>query len=74
MKEKLMNILEEIRPDIDFINETKLIDNGLLDSFDIVSLVQELNENFDISVSVDELVPHNFNSIENMIELINSKK
>ena len=42
--EELMNILEELRPDVDFETETGLIANGILDSFDIVTLVTELND------------------------------
>ena len=48
-REELMGILEETRPDIDFEKETALIDNELLDSFDIISIVSEINDAFDIS-------------------------
>ena len=68
--EELMNILEELRPDVDFENATGLIANGILDSFDIVSLVAELNDNFDIEIKPNHLVPENFNSAEAMMELI----
>ena len=67
---ELMNILEELRPDVDFENETGLIDNGILDSFDIVSLVGELNEAFDIEISPNDLIPENFNSAEAMFALV----
>ncbi len=70
MKEQLMNILEELRPDIDFTKETALIDDGVLDSFDIVSLVGELNDNFNIEINVDDLLPENFNSADAMLELV----
>lgn len=73
MKERILKILEELRPDVEFEKETKLIDEGILDSFDIVTLVLELNEEFDIDVSVDELVPENFNSVNAMIELVEEK-
>lgn len=62
--EELYNILEEIRPDIDFRDEQHLVDDGLLDSFDIVSIVSELNDHFDIAIRVTELRPENFNSAE----------
>jgi acyl carrier protein/ribosomal protein S18 acetylase RimI-like enzyme len=62
--EKFYGILEEIRPDIDFKKETQLVDDGLLDSFDIVSIVSELNDYFDIAIRVSELNPENFNSAE----------
>lgn len=70
MKEKLLALLEEIRPDVDFENEKLLIDGGVLDSFDIISIAQEMNETFDIEVDVEELEPYNFNTIEAMMELI----
>lgn len=62
--QRIIEILEGIRPDIDFVNEKKLIDDGLLDSFDIVSIISELNDEYNISIRVNELGPENFNSIE----------
>ncbi len=70
MKEQLMKILEDLRSDVDFETETALIDDEILDSFDIVSLVSELNDNFDIAINVDDLLPENFNSADAMLELI----
>lgn len=69
--EKLYKILEGIRSDIDFRNNTvKLIDDGLLDSFDIIAIIGELNEAFEVEISVEELLPENFNSPEAMMDLI----
>lgn len=70
MKEQLMEILTELRPDVDFEAEQELIDGGVLDSFDIVSLVGELNDAFDIEINVEDLLPENFNSVAAMLELI----
>ena len=70
IKEKVIEILGDINPDIDYTSETSLIDGGLLDSFDIVSLVGELNDAFDISITVVDLVPENFNSADAMAELV----
>ena len=71
MREKVIQILEGIRVDIDFNNtEQKLIDDEMLDSFDIISIVGELNEAFDVDISVDELLPENFNTPDAMVELI----
>lgn len=67
---ELMEILEELRPDVDFESEKALITDGILDSFDIVALVGELNEEFDIEIKPNNLVPDNFNSAEAMFELI----
>lgn len=68
--EELIKILSEIRPDVDFTNEKKLIDDGILDSFDIISIVSELNDAYDIEIDVEDLEPENFNTIEAMLELI----
>ena len=68
--DELMEILEELRPDVDFENETALITDGILDSFDIVALVGELNDAFDIEIKPNNLVPDNFNSATAMMALI----
>ena len=70
--EKILQILKSIRSDIDFENETKLIDDGLLDSFDIVSIVAELCAEYDITITIDQLEPENFNSASAMLDLVNS--
>lgn len=70
MKEQLMAILAELRPDVDFAAEEALIDDGILDSFDIVSLVGELNDTFDVEINVEDLLPENFNSADAMLELV----
>lgn len=70
MEEKLLEILNEINPEVDYENETAIIDDGLLDSFDIVSLVSELNDTFDINITVVDLVPENFNTFSAMAALI----
>ena len=61
--EKILNILTSIRSDVDFLSEDKLIDNGILDSFDVVAIVAELCEEFDIRISVEDMEPENFNSV-----------
>ncbi len=70
--EKILEILASVRSDIDFEKETKLIDDGILDSFDIVSIVAELCEEYDITITVDMLEPENFNSAEAMLALVES--
>ena len=72
-RQELMDILEETRPDIDFEKEKALIDDELLDSFDIISIVSEINDAFDISINVNDLLPENFNSVNDMIMLIEKK-
>ena len=68
--EKLMQILTDLRPDVDFGEEELLIDNEVLDSFDIISLVGELNEAFEVEIGVEDLLPENFNSAKAMLALI----
>ena len=65
-----MAILEELRPDVDFTAETALIDDGVLDSFDIVSLVGELNDSFDVEINMEDLLPENFIYADAMLDLI----
>ena len=68
--EELKEILEGIRPDIDFDKEKKLIDDGILDSIDIIGMITEINHNFDVDINVQYLLPENFNSIEAIYALI----
>lgn len=68
--EKLMQILKGIRPDVDFANETALIDDGILDSFDVVSIISELDNEFDVQIRITELDPENFNSAEAIWKLV----
>ena len=70
MREQLLELLEDIRPDVDFENEKKLIDDGVLDSFDIISIAQEISETFDVDINVEDLEPDNFNTVDAMVELI----
>lgn len=72
--EKLIEILEGIRPDVDFRNETALIDDGILDSFDVVSIISELDDAFDVQIRITELDPENFNSAENIWNLVQELK
>ena len=58
--EKLLDILSQIRSDIDYENENALVDDGILDSFDIVSIVSELSMEYDIDISIDDMTAENF--------------
>ena len=60
--EELLEILEDIQPDADYENCTTLIDDGILESFAILSIVGELEDEFDISITPAEIIPENFNS------------
>ena len=68
--DELLEILEEINPDIDYETEDRLIDGKVLDSFSIVSLVSEISDAFDIEISPKYLIPENFNSVSAMWEMI----
>ncbi len=70
MEERLLKILSELRPEVDFTSETALVDDGILDSFDMVALVTEINDEFDVRIGIENLVPENFNSVDSIIELI----
>lgn len=72
--EKLIEILQGIRPDVDFVNEKSLIDDGILDSFDVVSIISELDDAFGVQVRITELDPDNFNSAEAIWALVQSMK
>ena len=72
--EKLLEILKEIRPDVDFENETELIDDGILDSFDVVSIISEIDDAFGVQIRINELEPENFNSAEAIWSLIQKLK
>ena len=67
-----MEILTEIRKDIDFEHEMILIDDQILASLDIVTIVSEFNDAFDVEISVEDLIPENFNSVDAMVALIES--
>lgn len=68
--EDLLRILGEIRPDVEFEGSTGLLDNGDLDSYDVVSLVGELNSYYCIDIPVEAIVPENFNSPGAILALV----
>ena len=68
--EQLLEILDEIQPDVDYLNCEELIDGHYLDSLDILSLVAEMEDAFDITVPTVEIIPENFNSAQRLWEMI----
>lgn len=66
----LLEILEDIQPDVDFETAKNLIDDHLLDSLSIISLIAELEDEFDITIPAVEIIPVNFNSAEAMWSMI----
>lgn len=68
--EQLLEILSDLHPEVDFEECDTLIDDGILDSFDIVSLISEINEEFDVVISAEHIIPENFNSAKALYALI----
>lgn len=67
--EALMEVLSALKPEIDFEREKELIDDGLLESFDVITLIAEIEEQFGIEIPAEEIVPENFNSAEGIWNL-----
>lgn len=67
--EELMELLAALKPEIDFETEKELIDDGLLESFDIITLIAEIEDQFGIEIPAEEIVPENFNSAEDIWNL-----
>ena len=72
--ETLIRIMSEVRPDIDFNTADKLIDDEILDSFDIISIVSEVNAEYGIEINVNDLLPENFNTAAALYSLIEQMK
>lgn len=68
--EKLMGILRGMHPDVDFEAEERLIDDGILDSLDIVNLIMEISEEFDVTITARDILPEHFNSASALYALI----
>lgn len=68
--ETILQILTELRPDVDFALAQNLIDDSVLDSFDVVSLVSELCDAFEVDITVEDLTPENFNTPAAMLALV----
>ena len=68
--DEIIEILSDLHPDVDFKKEMNLVDDKILDSFDVVSLIAEINDNFDVAISAEEITPENFNSAEAIWQLV----
>ena len=68
--EELIRILQSILPDVDYKTNDRLIEDKILDSFDIITLISEINEEFGVAIPAEEIVPENFNSAEKLYDLI----
>ncbi|MBQ1391119.1 MAG: acyl carrier protein [Firmicutes bacterium] len=72
--DQVLAILKNAKPDVDFASEKALIDNNILDSFDIISIVTDLNDTFNVEINIASLLPENFNSAEAIWELVQKLK
>ena len=71
MKEQVVKILTELRPEFDFTQEdVDFIEEGMLDSFDMVTLVSELDSTFGISIDGVDILPENFSSVDAITALL----
>jgi acyl carrier protein len=68
--EALLKILSSLHPDVDFNREEKLVDSKILDSFDIVTIIAEVDSEYGVAIPAEEIVPDNFNSAEALYALI----
>ena len=67
---ELLEILNGLHPEVDFETCESLIDDNILDSFDIIAIISEINEEFDVTISAEYIVPENFNSAKALYALI----
>ncbi|MDM8109284.1 acyl carrier protein [Phascolarctobacterium faecium] len=72
--EKLYALLEDIRPDVDFRNTNTLVTDGFIDSFDIVTIIASIENEFSVEIPVDSMLPENFESAEAIMKLIDRAK
>ena len=74
MKEKVLEVLNSIRPDVDFEAETALIDDSILESFDVIQIVTTLMDEFNIYIDADDIEPENLNNLDAICALVEQKK
>lgn len=70
MKERVLEILMDVVPDVDFENETNLISDSIVDSFAVVAMVNELNDILDIDIPSREILPQNFETLDAIVALV----
>ena len=71
---ELIELLKEICPGVDFESEENLIDDEIIDSFDVIAIVTEIMDAFDVEIGVEDIIPENFNSAKAMMNLIERLK
>ena len=68
--DRLIDLLNKLRPGIDFESQERIVDDGILDSMTIARLIGMIEDEFDVEFEVTDLVPENFNSVNAMIAMI----
>lgn len=67
---ELLEILTQLHPEVDYTNCQTLIDDGILDSFDVITIVSEIHANLDVVIPAGEIIPENFNSLQRLSQLV----
>ncbi|MBR3736464.1 MAG: acyl carrier protein [Lachnospiraceae bacterium] len=70
IKEVLLEVLNELHPDVNFETEDELVERKIIDSFDIVTIIARIDEEFDVAIPADKIVPEHFNSMEALAQLV----
>lgn len=74
IKEQILNILNEVKPTKNLEGITDIVEAGYLDSFELMSLIAQISDTFDVEVGIDEIVPENFNSVDAMAAMVEKLK
>ncbi|MCR4909278.1 MAG: acyl carrier protein [Lachnospiraceae bacterium] len=73
LREEVLAVLTDLCPDVDFEKEEALIDDGIVESFDVIQIVTSLMEQFDIEIDADDIEPENLNSLERIVGMVERK-
>lgn len=68
--DELLKLLHEIQPNVDFENESDLLESGLLDSFSVVMIIDSICQHYNIELSADDIDPDNFQSIQTIWDMV----
>ena len=74
IKEQIANILKEIKPTKDLTAIADIIEGGYLDSFELMSLIAQISDEFQVEIDIDEIVPENFNTVDAMVAMVERLK
>ncbi|MBO5371428.1 MAG: acyl carrier protein [Lachnospiraceae bacterium] len=68
--QELLEFLKDVLPNVDWETDQLLVDDGILDSMDIISVISEITDEYDVKISMDDMKPENFNSVQAMHDMI----